>query len=66
MKKRKVTFELMIEITLLMGWVVNLQNSIVWMFVSDDSDKWFSRMSMSLICLGLYGIVSRLNKVITL
>ena len=33
----------------------------IWTFTTDDTDKWFSRFSISLICFGFAGVIFRLR-----
>ena len=50
------------------GWLlfrqgfIMLQNGIIWIFTQDTTDKWFSRVSIGLICFGFAGIIFRLRK----
>ena len=50
------------------GWLlfiqgfVMLQNGIIWMLTQDTTDKWFSRVSIGLICFGFAGVIFRLRK----
>ena len=47
---------------LLVQGIIMCQNSIIWVLTSDDTDKWFSRASIGLICFGFAGIIFRLRK----
>ena len=47
---------------LLVQGIIMCQNSIIWVLTGDDTDKWFSRVSIGLICFGLAGIIFRLRK----
>lgn len=50
------------------GWLlfvngfIFMQNGIIWMFQETGSKNWFSRVSMSMICFGISGIIFRLRK----
>jgi len=50
------------------GWIllfngfVFIQNSIIWVLAGDTADKWFTRASIGLICLGFAGIIFKLRK----
>ena len=50
------------------GWLLFIQgfimllDGIIWIFTQDTTDKWFSRVSIGLICLGFAGILFRLRK----
>jgi len=50
-------------IALILMWssVISFMSCIIFMF-QGDSDKWFSRLTLSLICLGFSGIIFRLRK----
>lgn len=37
-------------------------SSIVWSLTGDNTDKWFSRVSIGLICFGFAGVIFRLRK----
>ena len=47
---------------LLVQGIIMCQNSIIWVLTGDDTDKWFSRVSIGLICFGFAGIIFRLRK----
>ena len=47
---------------LLVQGIIMCQNSIIWVLTSDDTDKWFSRASIGLICFGFAGVIFRLRK----
>ena len=47
---------------LLVQGIIMCQNSIIWVLTGDDTDKWFSRFSIGLICFGFAGIIFRLRK----
>jgi len=46
---------------LLTNGLIFFQNGLIWA-LTNDSDKWFMRISISLICLGFAGIIFRLKK----
>ena len=46
---------------LLVQGIIMYQNSIIWV-LTDDTDKWFGRASIGLICFGFAGIIFRLRK----
>lgn len=47
------------------GWLllvqgfIMAQNSVIWILIGDNTDKWFLRASMSMICFGFSGIILR-------
>jgi len=51
----------------IIGWVLLIQGivmmniSIIWS-LNGDSDKWFSILSIGLICIGFSGVIFRLRK----
>ena len=47
---------------LLVQGIIMCQNSMIWVLTGDDTDKWFSRASIGLICFGFAGIIFRLRK----
>ena len=47
---------------LLVQGIIMCQNSVIWVLAGDDTDKWFSRASIGLICFGFAGIIFRLRK----
>jgi hypothetical protein len=47
---------------LLMEGIIMCQSSVIFVFTQDESDKWFSRVSMGLICFALAGIIFKLRK----
>lgn len=52
-----------IEGILLLSGGVNLFSSVIYTFTeTDDHWLWFSRLALSMICLGLYAILKKLDK----
>lgn len=51
-----------IALVLLIEGTFMFLSSIIWVFTSDNTDKWFTRISMGLICYGFAGIIFRLRK----
>ena len=47
---------------LLVQGIIMCQNSIILELAGDETDKWFSRASIGLICFGFAGIIYRLRK----
>lgn len=47
----------------IIGWFLFIQgfimaqNSLIWVLRDDDTDKWFLRAAMSMICWGFSGII---------
>jgi hypothetical protein len=45
------------------GWLllvqgfVMAQGSLIWILTDDDTDKWFLRAAMSMICFGFSGVI---------
>ena len=35
---------------------------IIWALSKDTTDKWFTRLALSMICFGFFGIIHRLRK----
>jgi len=64
-KKKSVTTEWKIADALawclLIQGLVFFQNGLIWGLTS-DSDKWFMRITVSLMCFGFAGIIFRLKK----
>jgi len=52
----------LIAYLLIMYGLVSVQSSIIWAISDDVSDKWFSRMLMSVICFGFAGVIFKLRK----
>lgn len=50
------------------GWlllsqgIIMIQSSILWAISDDDTEKWFTRLSIGLICFGFTGIIFKLRK----
>lgn len=51
-----------IGMALLIQGIIMSQTAIIWIISGDDTDKWFSRMSVGLICFGFAGVIFRLRK----
>lgn len=47
---------------LLVQGIIMCQSGIIWVLTGDDTDKWFSRASIGLVCFGFAGIIFRLRK----
>lgn len=50
---------------LLIQAIILAQNSIIWVLTGDDTDKWFSRLTLSLICFGFSGVIFILQSFIS-
>jgi hypothetical protein len=35
---------------------------IIWALSKDTTDKWFTRLALSMMCFGFFGIIHRLRK----
>lgn len=50
-----------IALFLLIEGIIFSINSFVWVFTNDNTDKWFYRFSLSIICFGFSGIIFKLK-----
>jgi hypothetical protein len=52
----------LIEFMLTVQGCFMLLSSVIWTFTNTTTDKWFSRLALSIICFGFVGIIRCIKK----
>lgn len=58
----KIDLSDLVALILAASAIMTFITSMLWVFSDDTTDKWFSRFFLSMLCLGLFGIIRKLTK----